>query len=494
MINSSNNTNNDNLKSKAITSTTWKFAERIIAQGISVVVSIILARLLLPSDYGVVSIVLIFFAFSNVLISGGLNTALIQKKDADELDYSSVFVVSEIIAIIIYSLLFFIAPTIAELYGQPLLVPIIRVMGLILPVNALKAVLCAYVSSTLQFKKFFFATIGGTIVSAFVGIYMAVNGYGAWALVAQQMTNAVIDTVILLFVCHLRLRIVIQKDRVKPLWGYGWKILLSSLIDTAYAQASPLFIGIRFSSADLSFYNKGQMFPSTISSTVNSTLSAVLFPVMSRFQSNKEKLLDYTRLFLRVTSYLIFPMMIGFFAVSDNFVVVVLTEKWLPMSVYLKIFCVSYMFIMIATGNCETIKAMGRSDVFLIIEIAKKVCYFLILAFFIIFSSSPVLLAISQLICTFVAILINTYPNRKLIGYSYKKQLLDLLPNLFISLIMGITVYLMNYIQYSRILVLVLQILTGIIVYVLLSYLTRNKSFFFLLGYVKSLFKNKRSS
>ena len=241
------------IKKKALTGAIWKFAERILAQVISLVVSLIIARLLDPSDYGVVSIVTVFFAFANVIISGGLNTALIQKKNADKDDYNTVFTVSIVLALTLYGVMFFAAPWIAQIYRQPALTSIIRVLGLALPIYALKSIVCAYVSANLQFKMFFYATLGGTLFSAVVGILMALNGFGAWALVAQQLANATIDTLILFCITRLKLSFQIAAERLRALWKYGSRIMVSSLLGVAVTQINPLFIGLKYTSADLSF-------------------------------------------------------------------------------------------------------------------------------------------------------------------------------------------------------------------------------------------------
>lgn len=470
------------VKIKAISGVIWKFLERIIAQSVSLMVSIIIARILSPDDYSVVSIVTIFFTFSNVLISGGLNTALIQKKNADEIDYSTVFFTSFAIALILYIVLFVMAPYIASVYNKPILIPVIRVMSVTLPINAIKSIVCAYVSATLQFKKFFFATISGTIASAVVGVLMAVYGFGVWALVAQQMTNATIDTLILYLSTHLKFRPVVSFQRLSSLWKYGWKVLLSSLIGTAYMEINPLFIGLRFSTSDLSFYEKGRSFPSLISSTTTNTLSAVLFPFLSKFQDDKDGLLKYTRKYISVTSYVVFPLMIGLCAVGDKFIELLLTDKWIDAVPYLRIFCVASMFDMINIGNCETIKAMGRSDIFLIMEIIKKAGYFLVIGMFLLFSDSPVILACSSLFCTVIAITVNSIPNKHLIAYSYKYQAQDLALNLISSLIMGGVVLCLGFcIPLETFPLLLVQILSGVIIYLLLSLLCKNKNMYLIL-------------
>lgn len=477
---------------KAFSGVIWKFMERLSAQAVSVLVSIIIARILSPDDYSVVSIVTIFFTFSNVLISGGLNTALIQKKDADEEDYSTVFSISLIVSIMLYILLFVMAPYIANIYNKQILVPVIRVMSLILPINAVKSIVCAYVSNTLQFRKFFFSTISGTIVSAIVGIFMAVYGFGAWALVAQQMTNAFIDTLILYLSTHLRFRLMISLERLNSLWDYGWKVLVSSLIGTAYAEITPLFIGLRFSASALSFYDKGRSFPILISSTTTNTLSAVLLPVLSKFQDDNEKLLNYTRKYITVTSFVVFPLMIGLCAVGDKFILLLLTDKWINAIPYLQIFCIASMFDMINIGNCETIKAMGRSDVFLIMELIKKVGYFLVIAVFLAFSNTPIMLAVSALFCTVIAITVNSIPNKYLIGYSYKFQAQDIVLNLICSIIMGVIVWSIGRtISISLLPLLLLQITTGVIVYFVISILFKNENIYFLLQIAKQYLRRR---
>lgn len=479
----------NNLKKSAIANTIWKLMERFLAQGISFVVAIVIARILDPDDYSVVSIVTIFFTFANLLISSGLNTALIQKKDADSEDYATVFSISLVISIVIYIALFFLAYPISRLYGKPVLVPIFHIMGLILPVDALKSIVCAKVSSDLLFKKFFFATLGGTLFSGIVGIVMAKMGFGAWALVAQQMINTIIDTVILYILVPLRLKFFFARKKFSRLFGYGWKIFVSSFIGTVYTELNPLLIGLKFSSGDLAFYTKGRSFPGLVSSVSTNTLAAVLFPVLSRKQDDKELLLKYTRLYIRVASFMAFPLMIGLAVISDSFVAVLLTEKWLPAVPYIKIFCFAFMFDMIHIGNCETIKAMGRSDIYLLIEIIKKVGYFVTIGIFVFIARSPLQLAMAYIVCTLIALIVNSIPNQVLLDYKLSNQLADIIPNLFISLLMGVGVYFVGKLQINSIVLLFIQIVVGIIVYILINVITKNQSFRYVCSSAKEFLK-----
>lgn len=478
-----------NLRKNAFGGFAWKFSERILSQVVSLIVSIVLARILMPDDYSVISIVTIFFAFCNVFITGGLNTALIQKKDADIIDYSTILHVNMIFASVLYIVMFFCAPLIADLYDKEILIPVIRVMSLMFFVNGIKAVLSAYTSSNMQFKKFFLSNIAGIIISAVVGIVMARNGYGPWALVAQQMINSVIGTIVLFFTTKFRVVFVLSIERFKALFRYAWKIFIASVLTVIYDEANPLIVGLKFSSTDLSYYSKGKSFPGLLNSTISGSLTAVLFPVMSKVQDNKDAVLNITRRYIKVASYVIFPMMIGFLAVAENFVRVVLTDKWLFATPYIQIFCLVYMFNIIQTGNLQAIKAIGRSDVSLILEVIKKTSYLIIIVLFLFFSDSPIMLAASSLVCTLLASLINTFPNTRLIKYKYRYQILDILPNLLISVIMGVSIILMNKIKMSIYLLLPLQIVAGIVLYVLLSIITRNQNLKYLTARLKNLLK-----
>lgn len=476
--------NNDQLKKSTFGGMIWTLAERLSARLVSLVVSIMLARILMPEDYSLVGIVMIFFTFCNVFISGGLNNALIQKKDADALDYSTGLYLNLAVAAVLYLLINLLAPWIAGLYEKELLIPLFRVMSLTLFVNAVKSVLSAYISSKLQFKKFFFSTIIGTVISAVVGVVMALRGYGVWALVAQEMTNSIIDTTILLITARMKVLFRFSVERIGQLLRYGWKILASSMITVLYDQLNPLIVGFRFSAVDLAYYTKGNSFPSLINSTISDSLASVLFPVMSKVQDDKESVLGITRRYVQVSSFVLFPVMVGFAAVADSFVELLLTEKWLPAVPYIRIFCISYMFNLIQVGNLQAMKAIGRSDVTLILEVIKKSIYFAIIFVFVFLSDSPEVLALSSIVCTVVASIVNTYPNQKLIGYSYGGLISDLLPNLLLSLVMGAGVLAVGQLNWPAYVLLPVQILAGAAIYVCLSAATKNKSFQYLLNYI----------
>lgn len=484
---------NQNIKRRAFSSMLWKFAERVCAQLVSLVVTIVLARILLPEDYSVVSIVTIFFTFCNVFITGGLNTALIQKKDADRLDYSTVLHVSMIASALLYVLVYAFAPTIARIYDLPLLTPVFRVMGLTFFINAYKAVLCAYISSNLQFRTFFYATIIGTAISAVVGVAMALKGFGAWALVAQQMSNSLIDTLILALVTRLKLQWKISFERLRGLFSYGWKIFVSSIIGAIFDEIKPLIIGVKFSGEDLAYYNRGKSFPSLLNSTLSETLSAVLFPVLAKYQDDKDAILAMTRRYMRVASYLVMPLLLGFLATAESFVRVLLTDKWLPAVPYIQIFCIAHVFNIIQTGNLQAIRAIGRSDILLILEIIKKSSYCVIIILAVWLSDSPEWIAMTGIITSLLASLINAFPNRRLIGYGYRMQIVDLGGNLLSALLMAALVYSMNRLPLPMLPLLLLQIAVGVLAYILISLVTKNENLHYCISLLQS-WKGGKSS
>ena len=480
--------NNRSLSRKVLGGVFWKFSECILAQLISTIVAIILARILLPEDYAVVSVVTIFFAFCSLFIRNGLSAALIQKKDSDALDYSTILYSNLTIASLLYIVMFFVCVPIANLYEQPLLIPIMRVMGLNFFINGTKAVVYAKITNDLRFKMFFAATLTGTIVSAVLGISMALNGFGAWALVVQQTSNSFIDTVILLFLSRIKFVLRFSQERFKKLFNYGFKIFLAGLISTIYEEIRPLIVGLRFSTTDLAYYNKGMQYPQIISNTMNDTLSSVLFPVMSKVQEDTEAVQAMTRRFICVCSFVVFPAMLGLFAVSDNLIVLLLTDKWSPIIIYVKIFSVSFLFTIIQKGNLLPIRAIGRSDLILKLDIIKKSIYLFVLVGFIIFSKTPQILATMGVLTNLIAFLINSYANQKTIKYKVFRQVADVASNLIPAIIMCVFVSYLNMLSVPRILLLGIQIVAGITIYLALNLIFKNPSFFYLLDFTKKFF------
>lgn len=454
-------------KIQVISSLAWRFAERCGAQGVQFIVSIVLARLLAPEDYGTISLVTVFTTILQVFVDSGLGTALIQKKDADDLDFSSVFYFNFAVCLVLYGGMFVAAPYIAVFYDDPTLTPVVRALCLTIVVAGIRGIQQSYVSRHLLFKRFFFSTIGGTIVSAIIGIAMAYMGYGVWALVAQQLSNVTVGTVILWVTVKWRPKLIFSWQRLKGLLSFGWKLLASSLLDTVYNNLRNLIIGKLYSSADLAYYNQGDKFPKVIVTNINTSIDSVLLPTMSNVQEDHARVKSMTRRSIKTSTYIMAPLMMGLAFCAEPIVRLVLTDKWLPCVPYLQIFCITCMFYPIHTANLNAIKAMGRSDLFLKLEIAKKVVGMTLLLSTMWFG--VIAMAYSLLISSVLSQLINSWPNRKLLNYGYLEQLKDILPSIALAVIMGCCVNLIGLLRLSNFVTLLIQIPLGALIYIAIS-------------------------
>ena len=431
------------LKSTVITSLIWKFLERIGTHGVQFVVAIVLARLLSPADFGLIALVTVFVTIANVFVQSGLNTALIQKKNADNLDFSTVFYSCLALAGVLYGGLFIGAPLIAKFYNnQTALIPVIRVLGLMLPLGALNSIQEAYVARNMMFKKLFYRSVGAIIPAGCIGIICAYMGAGIWALVAQQLSNSFLICVIMWFTVKWRPTLAFSFERWKKLFSFGWKLLCSALLETCYNNLQNLIIGKMFSPASLGFYNRGDQFPKLIIANINSSIQSVLLPSLSTVQDDKVKLKSLTRRSIKTSSFVILPLMAGLAAVAKPLTLVILGEKWRPAVPFIQICCFVYAFWPIHTTNLSAINASGRSDVFLKLEIIKK-CYglaALVLAIWLF--RSPIGIAMSAAITAPLGSFVNAYPNKKLLNYGFSEQMKDFIPSFMLSLLMGGIVYL----------------------------------------------------
>ena len=481
---------NQHTKSKVLSSLFWKLMERGGTQGIQFLVQILLARILAPEQFGTIAIVMVFINLARVFVQSGFNTALIQKKDADELDFSSVFYLSMFVAALLYILIYLTAPFISAFYRDQILIPVLRVLGFTLFFGAFNSIQNAYVSRHMMFKKLFYSSVGAILISGTAGITAAYMGLGVWALVIQQLINQVSITIIMWFTVKWRPKLIFSISRVKVLFSFGWKLLASSLLDTLYLDLRTLIIGRIYSSSTLAYYNRGQQFPKIIVSNINGSIQSVMLPTLSAHQDNKKRVKEMMRRSIITSSFLIFPMMIGMAVVAEPLVRIVLTDKWLPAVPFLQIFCISYALMPIQTTNLQAINAMGRSDIFLKLEVIKKAYGLIILAISMQFG--VYVIAIGQVISGIISSFVNAYPNRELLDYSYKEQLIDIMPSLVISIIMGSIVYLFNFLNLVAWKTLVLQIGSGIIIYIALAKLFKVESFNYLLSTIIQLINSKR--
>lgn len=469
-----------NSKENISTNLIWRLFERFGAQAVSFIVSIIVARLLEPGVYGIIALVTVFTSIMQVFVDSGLGNALIQKKEADEEDFSTVFWFNVVFCIILYGIMFAISPFIAEFYQMPTLVPVVRVLSLTIIVSGLKNVQQAYVSRNMLFKKFFFATLGGTIGAAFVGITLAFCGWGVWALVLQSLFNTIVDTIILWFFVRWRPMKVFNVNRLKVLFDYGWKLLVAKLIDTIFEDIRSLVIGKKYSSTDLGLYNKGKQFPSLIVGNISSAIDSVLFPSMSMEQDKKDRVRLITSKAITTTAYLVLPIMVGMAACADSLVSIVLTDKWIECVPYMRIFCIALSMNPILIANLNAINAVGRSDIYLKLEVFRKVIGMMTLVALMRFGVKAI--AISYLLNCTINMIVNSHPNKRLLNYGFVDQMRDIAPTVGLSAIMGLIVYIVKFFNIAGWITLIIQIVVGISVYLCGSIVLKNDSYLFIKG------------
>lgn len=460
-----------------ISSFLWKYFERTGNQAVQFVVQIVLARLLLPSDFGVISLLMVFINLAQVFVQSGFGTALVQTKNAEEVDFSSVFYLSLSVAGVLYLVLFFSASTIASFYGMPELMNILRVLSLVLFFGAVNSIQNAVISREFKFKQLFYSSLVAIIASGSIGVFMAYSGYGIWSLVCQQLSNSIFLCMIMLITVKWRPKLLFSLKRLSKLFSFSWKLLLSALLDTGYKEMQSLVIGKMFSPSELGFYNRGRMFPQVVVGNIDGSIQAVLLPALSLVQDDSRRIKEMMRRAITISAFIISPLMAGMIATAEPIVSLVLTDKWLPSVPFMQICCVSFIFHPIHTANLSAIKAVGRSDIFLRLEIYKKLIGIAILVVTIILFKSVIAIAWSAVLSGIISTFINAYPNKKLIGYTYTEQTKDLMPSFLISAFMGVVVYFVGFLSMNIYAKLALQTITGVIIYLILSWQIKIPSF-----------------
>ena len=460
----------------------WKFLERFGVSGIQFILQIVLARLLDPSHYGVLSLMVVFTTLADVFIQGGFTTSLIQNKNVSEEDYSSVLWVSLGIAGFLYVAIFIGAPFIAEFYKMPDIVKPLRVLALMLFPGALNSVQLAKVSREMDFKKVFYSNIGGVVVSGLIGILIAYMGGGLWALVVQTLLNTVVSCLVMCVTVKLHVRFVCNLKRVGVLFSFGGKLLVSSLLETLYQDVRSLVIGKKYNSSTLGYYNRGKQFPQFITNAINGAVQSVMLSAMSAEQDDRTRVKEIMRNSMSMSAYIIFPVMAGLAVIAEPLVSLLLTDKWLPCVPYLRVYCFTFAFYPVCGCNLQAINAIGRSDLYLKLEIIKK-CYGLVaLIIAVVFFNSPLAIAMTALIAILIEVLVDASPNRKLLNYSYIEQMKDLMPSIALSLLMFCIVWLIGKLALTSVLKITIQIVTGVGVYLLFSELFKLRPYVLLKG------------
>ncbi|SHK91725.1 lipopolysaccharide biosynthesis protein [Fibrobacter sp. UWEL] len=463
--------------------------ERAGVQVMQFVVTIVLARLLVPEQFGLIALVAIVISIADVFVQSGLGIALIRKKEVDDLDYSSVFFASLTIAAAVYSIIFVSAPFISDFFNQDGLTPVIRVLTLTLFIGVFSSIQNAYVARHMMFRKLFFRGLCATIPSGALGILLAYQGFGVWALVTQQLSNAAFSVLAMWITVPWRPHLQFSWERLKTLFSFGWKLLVSSLIDNIYDKIRALVIGKMFSSAALAFNDRGDQFPKLLITNINNSISAVLLPSLSAYQDDKPQLKRLARRSIVTSSFVIIPMMTGLAVLAKPFVLILLGEKWLPCVPFIQAYCFTYALYPIHSANLSAINAMGRSDIFLKLEIIKKIYGFALLVGSYLYFKTPIGLAYGAMVSAVISTFVNASPNKKLMGYSYFEQVKDICPSFILAAVMALGMYGFSLIEMNLHVSFVLQIILGIIVYLGLAKILHLECFEYI---IKTIFELRK--
>lgn len=476
------------MNSKIVKGLTWKFLERSSLQFFSLFISIILARLLVPDDYGLIALTTLFISLSNVFIIYGFSSALVQRDDISDVDYSSVFFINIVLSLLLYIALFMLSPLIADFYDVPEFISVFRVLSLAILITPFSNIQTAYLTRNMEFKKLFKATIISTIIASLIAVYMAYNGYGVWALVYQSLITLLLYTILLWLLVEWKPKKLFSFQRIRILLDYGWKILIVGFMDTLYNEIVGLLIGKKYSTSDLAFYTKGQQFPKIVIQNINSTVDQVIFPALSRVQNDLASLKNLAKKFIVNTYFLVSPVAFGLIIISDSLIELLLTDKWLYAATFMRLACIYYLMTPITTANLQAIKAIGRSDLLLKLNIIK--IFLSIVSLLILINFGIIGLAMSMNVSSFLSIIVILSFNKRIIGYGLFEQFADIVPSIFYSACMFSTV-LFKFLNLSSALTMIIQIITSVIIYIGLNFVFKSSTFQEIIAFSKNLIQKK---
>ncbi len=451
-------------KKKIIASLAYKFIERLSVKGLGLAISIVLARMLAPENFGQIAIMNVFINLSQVIVEGGFTTALIQRKDVTERDYSTVFFINIGLAVGCFALLQVAAPWISTYYEQDI-TKHLQIYAITVFFNAFNALQLARMQKRMEFRRIMVCSLIATTISGIAGITAAYCDFGLWALILYNMTNGVVMCITAAFAEKWLPKLEFSLHRAKLLFSYGWKMFVSAVLCSLYDDVRSLVIGKKFSGDDLAYYNRGQQFPSVISHTLDNAIQSVMFPTMAEVQDQRQRLAKMLRSAVTMGAYVIIPMLLGLAAVSETVVRLLLTEKWLPCVPYMKWLCVAYAAVPIISSNLIAIKASGRSDIYMRLEIFRRLVMLSILLVSILAFRSVEAIAVGFCISNWLDAAITMLPVKRLVNYGAKKQFADLWKTLLDAAVVFAVVQAMNGLPWHSGLLLPVQMLAGVVVY-----------------------------
>lgn len=477
----------ESLKNKTVKGVAWSAIDNLSQHAVTFVVSVVLARLLTPDDYGLIGIVTIFTLISQALINAGFTSALIRKKDATDDDYNTVFIVNLCISLILYSIIFIGAPAIASFFKRQELIDLVRVTSIGMIIGALALVQQTRLTKRIDFKSQTLITMTASISSGVIGIAMALLGFGVWALVAQMLSLQTIKTIGLWLVNKWIPKLRFSVSSFRELFGFGWKIMLSSILETIWKELYQVVVGKFYSPATLGQYTRSKQFSSLFSRNLTSVIQRVTYPVLSNIQNDKERMVAAYRRIIKTTMFVTAISMFFLGAISEPLLYCLIGPKWHDAAMYLPLICISGSLYPLHAINLNMLQVQGRSDLFLGLEIIKKIIGLLPLSVCIFYGIMPMLYV--NLFTGFVGYLLNSYFPGKLLGYSSWKQLRDVAPSYCIAIILAFTVYFLKFLPLSNWVILPLQLLLGIMVFLFLSEKTKREEYIELKRIVKPIIR-----
>lgn len=470
------------LRQRSIGGFIWKLFEKIGAQLVAMIIQIVLARLLLPSDYGIIGYLTLFMNIMDVFLRQGFTTALIQKKDADEIDYSTVFIANVILSIVLYFIMFMIAPLVALYYSEPKLINIMRVLSLNVVIGSLSTVHNAVMTKKLEFKKSFMRGLANTITYGVVGITLAMVNFGVWSLVFGKLAGAFVGGVVLWITVKWKPERKFSFSRLKGLFKFSSRVLGTDLLETFFHNIHALIIGRIYTSSDLGFYQRGQNIPQTVMTSIDGSMTEVMYPTFSLLQNDKIKLKSALQRSMKLSMFVCMPILVGLCVTAEPLTLILLTDKWLPSIPYMRVMCIVTMFWPLA-ARLHALKALGKSQLTLRISLINNSIYLIVTILLARFG--PIYIMISSVITNTIGVFITSYFVKKHINYSLIELIQDIGKSVGLSVFMGGIVYLFTYLSFAKWIILLIQIIIGIIIYVLGSIVLKIDSFYYILDLIK---------
>ena len=478
-----------NLKSKTFKGTIWGTLERFSAQGISFIVQMVMARVLTPEDYGLVGMVLVVVNVAQSLVDSGFTQALIRKQDRTETDNSTAFYFNVVIGFLLYIIVWFLAPLVVMIYDEPRLLWMTRVLALPLLFNSLTVVQRALFTANMDFKTQTFATLPAAIISGVIGVYMAYTGWGVWSIVAVNVFNLVLPCGFFWIYSKWRPTWVFSWESFRQLFFFGYKIAASGLIHTAYTNGFNFIVGKFYSAASLGFFTYAQRYVLFFSSNVSGILLRVTYPVLCKFQDDDIQLRAVFTKMIRVSSFIIFALMMGLAGVAQPLIQVILTEKWSYSADLLQILCLGFIWFPVYSMNLNILLVKGKSNLYLKLEIVKKIIFVAVLVGACFISLEAMCWAI--VVNSVVEVFVNSYYTQKLIGISIFRQLREIMPSLIYSVLMAVVAWIVTQVTPGGELVkLIAGIIAGTLFFFTVTYLMKSQD----LAYCLSLIKRKTDS